>query len=761
MPRALDDRHYKATVNDILAIPVGARYVGMEIYAYNEDEWYQFVGGTQDANLTLSRDYGLDEHDYKIWYVDGNNGKDTNTGTFSKPFETLQAAYDARVADTYAGVGQIKIMTSGSYGTLNIADDQTYKTEFIGEVDEVSITTLSYTDSRYASFKNLTISTLDYNQVAATTVFEGTDVLINDVTGAIVSHVQTVLVIQGPLSKINIDASTPDINITCNQGARFETFGTFALTDVFGDRGYFKIKHAGCTIGDFNINGGEVWMDGSGTLEVTTEFTHDGVAFINKDAITISGTDTLVTGEWAEGGGPELTAWYVNKSGSDDNNGSPQGPFLTVQKAVDSSTSGDVIFIYPGDYAETVTILDDHSLSFEGVGGSHDDSTKPEVEIDNVVFGVGADYSVDGISIKTATVTGSGAANDITIKHCEIEFENCSFSDVRAHGCQASSFTNVTISSIFDAYGCEFDGPIVADSVRFQFVKVVGDISAAGGDIQLHSSTVFGNVTCSQLYIYNSVITGSKTYTLLRYLNQDQTYGVETIRALSSGVLSTLVTSESNYGKNIIVAAETGTTDDLVEITGLLPGDKIMLRADTGDTITVKHNDVAATIKIITLDDNDLVLDEVKPVEFVLTTDDKLVQLGGGSGGGGGGGETIQDITIDEASKTTALVLDADANVIKITLAADLTSDAKPSDWTGWIEGRQYAIHFIKQGTYGFDGSDALAANSIGYDADIEPFEVLDDIDSTQKRAVIHADGLSSYGQFGRMIVTGSGYVEP
>ncbi|KKN02758.1 hypothetical protein LCGC14_1114530, partial [marine sediment metagenome] len=98
-------------------------------------------------------------------------------------------------------------------------------------------------------------------------------------------------------------------------------------------------------------------------------------------------------------------------------------------------------------------------------------------------------------------------------------------------------------------------------------------------------------------------------------------FGAKAIKTLSAGVAA------SGTDRNLVIAAETGTADDMIELTGLTVGAKVLLRADTGDTITVKHNDAGATIKILIQDDADFVLDEVHPLELILTDTNELVQV--------------------------------------------------------------------------------------------------------------------------------------
>jgi hypothetical protein len=123
--------------------------------------------------------------------------------------------------------------------------------------------------------------------------------------------------------------------------------------------------------------------------------------------------------------------------------------------------------------------------------------------------------------------------------------------------------------------------------------------------------------------------------------------------------------------------------------------------------------------------------------------------------------EVRQSLTVTNANYTAALALDADANVIEITLDAALTNNWQPSGITGWVVGRTYVFEIIKASSNSIDLTTARAVPNVGYDDDINPFTVLDSITTTQGRAVITAIGFkSTFGQFGRMIMTDTGYAE-
>lgn len=108
-------------------------------------------------------------------------------------------------------------------------------------------------------------------------------------------------------------------------------------------------------------------------------------------------------------------------------------------------------------------------------------------------------------------------------------------------------------------------------------------------------------------------------------------FGSAATKTISSGVVTT------GSDRNLVVAAESGTADDLIEVTGLSVGDKVLLRADTGDTINVKHNAAGATVKILIQDDSDFTLDEQHPLELVLVATNALAQVYDEASTGGGG----------------------------------------------------------------------------------------------------------------------------
>jgi hypothetical protein len=121
-----------------------------------------------------------------------------------------------------------------------------------------------------------------------------------------------------------------------------------------------------------------------------------------------------------------------------------------------------------------------------------------------------------------------------------------------------------------------------------------------------------------------------------------------TILTLSGGAVTT------TQGQHIL-AAETGTTDDLDTINGLAAGQFYLVRADAGDTITVKHG----TGNIELNGEADFALSGNKCL--LLFSPDGATAVDVGIGGGGGGASTALDNLNDPTAINQSLLFDSDA----------------------------------------------------------------------------------------------------
>ena len=128
-------------------------------------------------------------------------------------------------------------------------------------------------------------------------------------------------------------------------------------------------------------------------------------------------------------------------------------------------------------------------------------------------------------------------------------------------------------------------------------------------------------------------------------------------------------------GGYIIAAAQAGVTDDLDGIGGGAYGRIIVVRADAGDTITVKHNDAGggAGRKILLNDNSDLALVGNDEDNVTLMYDESLLGAAGAwfeisRGEGGGGAVDAADVTYTPAVNAD---WDADADPGDVDEALD------------------------------------------------------------------------------------------
>lgn len=173
-----------------------------------------------------------------------------------------------------------------------------------------------------------------------------------------------------------------------------------------------------------------------------------------------------------------------------------------------------------------------------------------------------------------------------------------------------------------------------------------------------------GSVT-DKFQFYNEadiVISATKG---LRVMKRASGAIVNSVDALGSGGAlpslggATVITLASDVAaagsdRHLVLAAQSSTSDNLIEITGLSVGDEVIVRADAGDTITVKHNDSGATDKILLYGAADLVLSGDHTLKLVKIESGKVVQYVDQSTTGGSGSGAPDIILEDQKSANTA-----------------------------------------------------------------------------------------------------------
>lgn len=173
-------------------------------------------------------------------------------------------------------------------------------------------------------------------------------------------------------------------------------------------------------------------------------------------------------------------------------------------------------------------------------------------------------------------------------------------------------------------------------------------------------------------------VTGDNAYTCV-----DATAGAAVWRQINGGTSASLPAfgtattltlasdvAAAGTARHLVLAAQTSVTDDLIEVTGLGVGDEVIIAADAGDTITVKHNSGSATDKIMLHNGADIALSGDMTLKLVKRASGKVVQYVDESGTGSGG-LTHTYVGYNTAGGSNTSMVGGTAYMKKITLAAD------------------------------------------------------------------------------------------
>ncbi len=493
------------------------------------------------------------EHDYKTWYVDINDGDDSNTGGINDPFEKLQTAYDARIADGYTGVGVIKIMTSGTYGNL-ITTITSLRTQIITDIPRVIMGDLTVTDAGGGLHLNgfQTIGVFTLNQTATNSCvvrFEDCDpssgVLIsgtvNDWTYAQVDGEGKTL--------IGLAPGFPDVDLTIKAGATFSTGQAGNLSHLSIFDGFVKLQGTSLVFGTINATGGRITCDASAAIDVGT-FIHNGTAFVRPEKINVTGTETPTSGEWAKGDGVTLNEFFVSKTGDNLNEGSRSKPFLTITYALTQVPVGKKsnIYIDDGTYTESFTV--DENINFIGLKGNVNTFN---VYIDGTIT---IEINCSFRYLKLNIINQTFDASPVIYFSCDFWgvipsihgiISNCTFrEDVTQHPTGNSTVfdtefkKDVTIPTIANFRGCKIGQDLTLNGIStidLFTVSVVGNLIQAGGTINLYNSRIHGTIGgAAPNVVYKDVDTLNKLITT------DQTVESNVLFKKQAGVLGKTVT---------------------------------------------------------------------------------------------------------------------------------------------------------------------------------------------------------------------------
>ena len=202
--------------------------------------------------------------------------------------------------------------------------------------------------------------------------------------------------------------------------------------------------------------------------------------------------------------GVEVNTWHVNKSGNDTTgDGSPQKPYLTIQKSVNVSSDGDIIKVGNGTFSETLTI--DKNLTFEGTGNESELSINTEIiglsiTIDNTSAARNVRFVNIYVNPTIAGIVESGSANDakIALVNCELNTSSLSCSHLTAKSSKLIvSSLNVRTELYF--LGCEYESSDI-DTISGTATIVNSLINAdvnVDGDLKEYNSKISGTIAVS------------------------------------------------------------------------------------------------------------------------------------------------------------------------------------------------------------------------------------------------------------------------
>ena len=98
--------------------------------------------------------------------------------------------------------------------------------------------------------------------------------------------------------------------------------------------------------GTLDLNSSSLDLN-SYTLTVTGTINYNGGSFTGIGDVILNGNDVYDQSSSTTYSGP---VWYVDTTGSASNNGSAASPFVSIQTAIDSSSSSDTVLVQAGTY---------------------------------------------------------------------------------------------------------------------------------------------------------------------------------------------------------------------------------------------------------------------------------------------------------------------------------------------------------------------------------------------------------------------------
>lgn len=215
----------------------------------------------------------------------------------------------------------------------------------------------------------------------------------------------------------NINSASPDINFTANGTGNINlnsntlVNGNLHATGVITADGNITIGDADTDNVIFNADvASDIIPDIDNTYQIGTSTKKWKDLYVDTIiANTVSGGNINVNG--IDLGLSQGNIYYVATNGDDGNSGIHQNdPLSSLGRALDLASAGDLIFIYPGTYQETMPLTVPVGVTIKG-SGLRSVTIEPDSDVTVDVFLLNGETTIEDLTIKnfefdSATNTG-------------------------------------------------------------------------------------------------------------------------------------------------------------------------------------------------------------------------------------------------------------------------------------------------------------------------------------------------------------------
>lgn len=435
---------------------------------------------------------------------------------------------------------------------------------------------------------------------------------------------------------------------------------------------------------------------------------------------------------------------YVGKNGDNNNDGSANKPYLTVQKAIDIATSGTAIFIFPGTYTENLTFKANVYLTCATkftttITGNHIIDLNGTVISENILFNSnsGNTLSFQGTNAQNFQLIGSSvySSNGDAINwtntnaSSKILFEDGTV-NVTLSGTSARAFySNPTAkgSFILNRVSCKVDTLnnvclAIGGSLNVSYTadQIIGQIvmsdtaTATFGNLSMTTASVpvvitnSSGMTTSASIIVNTtsspIVTGAGSFSFVAILYANTGVGGASTLNGGYGPIALQMASIKLRNASLLPSGAVAA--------GLVNGE---FEFDGTDLYFTKSN----TRYKVDMGKKDYYLVDVLPStnisvnEMYLLSTDRSIKVYNGTAwhkyGGSGGGHTITDSTMTFAQRNNLKFIGA------VNLSDDSENDTTIVNVTGGSSSDAASINGHTVDNSSFGTGRALFANGSSY----------------------------------------------